>query len=297
MITRILRAGDATNRRTAGPRVPGVDAIEICLWIFAGACVATWLLSVITREYSWVDRLWSLIPVAYVAVFAAAAEPVNARLIVMLVLVSLWAARLTFNFARKGGYAPGGEDYRWKVLRERMTPEQFHVFNAGFITVYQNLILLLICLPAYTALQHPTSFGFLDVLATVAFLALLAGETLADQQQWDFHERKYAAIVAGKTPESQFLQTGLFRYSRHPNFFFEQAQWWVIYLFGAIAAGSLFQWTIIGAVLLTLLFVGSTVFTESITKSKYPEYADYQATTSAIVPWFPRRQQLTTVSE
>ena len=267
-----------------------MDAIEICLWIFAGACVVTWLLSVITREYSWVDRLWSLIPVAYVAVFAAAAEPANARLIVMLVLVSLWAARLTFNFARKGGFAPGGEDYRWAVLRGRMKPWQFQLFNLGFITIYQNLILLLICLPAYTALQHPTPFGLLDVLATLAFLAFLVGETIADQQQWDFHERKFAAVVAGKAPESQFLTTGLFRFSRHPNFFFEQAQWWVIFLFGAIAAGSLLQWTVIGAVLLTLLFVGSTAFTESITKSKYPEYADYQRTTSILVPWIPSQR-------
>jgi steroid 5-alpha reductase family enzyme len=53
----------------------------------------------------------------------------------------------------------------------------------------------------------------------------------------------------------------------------------------------------LGAVLLTALFIGSTIFTESITRSRYPEYADYQATTSAIVPWVPRRPRLTTVSE
>ena len=96
-------------------------------------------------------------------------------------------------------------------------------------------------------------------------------------------------IAAGRTPRPRFLQTGLFRFSRHPNFFFEQAQWWVVFVFGAIAAGSLWQWTVLGAVLLTLLFVGSTRFTESITRSRYPEYADYQRRTSAVVPWFPRR--------
>jgi steroid 5-alpha reductase family enzyme len=243
----------------------------------------------VTREYSWTDRIWSLVPIAYVAVFAVAADPTDARLVLMLVLVAAWGARLTFNFARKGGYAPGGEDYRWPVLRARMRPWQFQLFNLFFISIYQNLILLAICLPAYTAYSHPTPLGALDVIAAAAFLAFLAGETIADQQQWTFHQRKAALVEAGGTPSPRFLTTGMFRYSRHPNFFFEQAQWWVFFVFGAIAAGSVLQWTVVGAVLLTLLFLGSTAFTESITKSKYPEYGDYQRTTSALIPWFPAR--------
>jgi steroid 5-alpha reductase family enzyme len=96
--------------------------------------------------------------------------------------------------------------------------------------------------------------------------------------------------VAGREPRPRFLQSGLFRYSRHPNFFFELGQWWVIFFFGAIAARSVLQWTVIGAVLLTVLFIGSTMFTESISRSRYPEYTRYQATTSPIVPWPPRRR-------
>jgi steroid 5-alpha reductase family enzyme len=266
-----------------------VSALSVCLWIFAGACAGTWLLSVVTREYSWVDRLWSVIPVAYLAVFAGYAGFRDARLDTMLALVALWGARLTFNFARKGGYAPGGEDYRWAVLRERLPGWRFQLFNAGFISVYQNVILLLISLPALTALRHRTPFGVPDALAAAAFLGLLVGETVADQQQWDFQRWKRAQVDAGRVPEQRFRRTGLFRYSRHPNFFFEIAQWWVLFLFGAIAARSVLQWTVLGAVLLTSLFVGSTRFTEQISRSRYPEYADYQATTSAVVPWFPRR--------
>jgi steroid 5-alpha reductase family enzyme len=66
----------------------------------------------------------------------------------------------------------------------------------------------------------------------------------------------------------------------------------VFFVIGAVAAGSLLQWTVLGAALLTLLFIGSTRFTESITLAKYPEYAEYQATTSSIIPWAPRRPQL-----
>ena len=121
----------------------------------------------------------------------------------------------------------------------------------------------------------------------MVFLACLVGETIADQQQWNFQQWKKSQSA----PRRQFVQSGLFRYSRHPNFFFEQAQWWVIFAFGAIAAGSVAQWTVVGAILLTLLFVGSTRFTESISLERYPEYSAYQGTTSAVIPWLPRKAQ------
>jgi steroid 5-alpha reductase family enzyme len=265
-----------------------MNALLPGLWILAGACATVWVLSLVTHEHSWVDRIWSIIPIAYVAVFAAKAGFDDARLDTMLVLVALWGVRLTFNFARKGGYAPGGEDYRWPILRSRMPRWRFQVFNLFFITIYQNVLLFLITLPAYTALRHGTRFGVLDVIATVVFVGCLAGETVADQQQWLFQSAKQRVVAAGGDPWPRFLTTGLFRYSRHPNFFFEQAQWWVVFAFGAIAAGSVFQWTVAGAALLTLLFVGSTRFTESISLSRYPEYAEYQETTSAVIPWFPK---------
>ncbi|MDN4595799.1 DUF1295 domain-containing protein [Leifsonia virtsii] len=266
-----------------------MEPIIVCLWILAAVCAATWALSLITNEHSWVDRIWSIVPVVYVWVFAGAAGLTDVRLDLLAVLVTLWGARLTFNFARKGGYAPGGEDYRWQVLRGRMSPSAFQLFNLFFIVIYQNVLLLLIALPAWTAYQHRTPLTPLDVILAAVFLAFLTGETIADQQQWRFHQRKNLEIAAGRQPSPRFLQTGLFKYSRHPNFFFEQAQWWVVFLFGCVAAGSLLQWTVIGPLLLTGLFIGSTVFTESISRSRYPEYAEYQARTSPVVPWFPGR--------
>ncbi len=259
--------------------------------VVAGAvCAFTWIVSLVTKEHSWVDRLWSIVPVVYVWIFAAFAGFTDVRLIVMAALVTVWGARLTFNFARKGGYS-GTEDYRWAVLRARMTRPQFELFNIFFIVIYQNTILVLISLPALTAYEHRgTPFGVLDAVVAVAFLGLLIGETVADQQQWVFHLAKKAG---GADFRPRFLSTGLWRFSRHPNFFFEQAQWWALFLFGAVAAGSLAQWTVLGAVLLTILFIGSTKFTESITLSKYPEYANYQATTSPIVPWPPRSNRAT----
>ena len=257
--------------------------------ISGAACLFAWIASLITGDTSWVDRMWSIVPAVYVWVFAEFANFTNARLDVMAAVVTLWGVRLTFNFARKGGYS-GVEDYRWPVLRSRMPPWQFQLLNFFFIVIYQNVILVLITLPAWTAYQHrgSTPYGALDVVLALVFLACTLGETIADEQQWKFQSHKLAEVKEGRSPSAQFLESGLFRFSRHPNYFFELAQWWIFFLMGAVAAGSLFQWTIVGAFLLSVLFVGSTRFTESITLSRYPDYEDYQSRTSAVVPWLPR---------
>lgn len=271
-----------------------MEPLTLTIAVAAVVSAACWVLSLITRDTSWVDRAWSIVPIVYVWIFAGAALGSgvdSARLVVMALLATAWGARLTFNFARKGGYT-GTEDYRWAILRGRLKPWQFQLFNLLFIIGFQMTLLVLITLPAHIALMHPAPLTLWDVVFAVLFLALLVGETVADQQQWDFHRRKAAGEASG------FLTDGLFRYSRHPNFFFEQAQWWVFYAIGAAAAvasglgflGGALNWTIIGPALLTVLFIGSTIFTESISASRYPEYAQYRRTTSMIVPWIPRAQ-------
>jgi steroid 5-alpha reductase family enzyme len=269
-----------------------MDPLLVVLIVAGAASAFCWIASLVTKDTSWVDRLWSVVPVVYVWIFAVAALGAGenaTRLVVMALLVTAWGARLTFNFARKGGYT-GMEDYRWAILRGRMKPWQFQLFNLFFIVLYQNALLVLITLPAYAAWQHPAPFSGWDAAFAVVFAAFLVGEYIADQQQWDFHQAKKAA---GGTLEPGFVTTGLFAYSRHPNFFFEQAQWWVFYALGAVAVvaegGGWLNWTIVGAALLTLLFIGSTVFTESITAAKYPAYAEYRRTTSMLVP-LPRRR-------
>ena len=263
-----------------------MSPLVLTVIIAAAACAFAWIASLLSGDTSWVDRMWSIVPVIYVWVFAVAAHLANARLDVMASLVTVWGVRLTYNFARKGGYS-GVEDYRWAVLRSSMSPWQFQLFNLFFIVLYQNALLVLITLPAWTAYQHrSTSFGPLDVLLTVLFLLFTIGETVADQQQWDFHQWKKSEVDAGRTPSPRFLQRGLFGLSRHPNYFFELAQWWVVFFFGALAARSILEWTVIAPILLTLLFVGSTRFTEKISLSHYPEYELFQRSTSPVIPWF-----------
>ena len=274
-----------------------MSPLALTVTFAAVACACAWIPSLITGDTSWVDRMWSIVPIIYVWVFASYAHLRNPRLDVMAALVTVWGVRLTYNFARKGGYS-GVEDYRWAVLRASMRSWQFQLFNLFFIVLYQNALLVLIALPAWTAYQHrSTSFGAIDALLSVLFLLFTVGETVADQQQWDFHQWKSAEVAAGRAPNPRFLQSGLFRFSRHPNYFFELAQWWVVFLFGAVAAQSVLEWTLIGPFLLTLLFVGSTRFTEQISRSKYPEYELFQRSTSAVVPWFAHSVAIVKVPE
>lgn len=270
------------------PRVvAAADPFVVALWACAALAVACWLVSVVTGNASQVDRIWSLAPPGYVLWFAARAGFTDVRLDLMAALTAAWGLRLTWNFARKGGYRWRDEDYRWPELRRLLGPTWFQVLNATFIAPYQNLLLLLIAAPAYVAWQaRGTPLGWLDHAAAAAFVLFLAGETVADQQQWRFQTAKQARRARGEPVHAEFVTTGLFGYCRHPNFLCEQAMWWAVYLFAVSAMGVWINWSITGAVLLTLLFQGSTAFTERLTLAKYPSYADYQRTTPRLLPFF-----------
>ena len=194
----------------------------------------------------------------------------------------------------------GEQDYRWPELQRRMRAYSaknyhlmWHAFNATFVAPYQNVLLLLITLPASVAYEYAGQpLNVVDYAAASLFLCALALETAADQQQWVFQQSKYGKMrrLAKHTADYTrgFLTTGLFAYSRHPNFFAEQCLWVAFYLFSVAAAPhTLLNWTAVGAVLLILLFQGSTRFTEDVTGKKYKAYSEYQRTVSKLVPLPP----------
>lgn len=265
------------------------DALTLAFYGCALAALWCWVASLVTGNYSQVDRLWSILPVLYVFHFAAHGGFTDARLALMATLAVGWGTRLTYNYARKGGYRPGGEDYRWPELQAALGPVAFQVLNATFVAPFQNVLLLLLATPAYVAsLSRGHPLNALDYAAATLFLAFFLGEAIADEQQWRFQTEKKKRQASGERSGKGFITTGLFRYSRHPNFFCEQGMWWSFYLFAVAASGHWVHWPIAGAAILTLLFQGSTTLTERITLRKYPDYADYQRTTSRMVPWPPK---------
>ena len=260
---------------------PFGTALDLCLVLAA----LVWLMTAITRECSWVDRLWSISPPVYCLLVAAAADFDSARLKLMAALVTLWGVRLTFNFARKGGYWKGGEDYRWPVVRERLGPIQFQLLNIVFISFGQMLLIWLFTAPIHQAwvwLDAPLTW--LDALAAALFLVLLLGETVADEQMWAFQQDKKRKVAAGESVEQPFLRSGLYACSRHPNYFCEIGMWWVFYLFAVAASGQWLHWSGLGFILLTALMISSTRLGETISLGKYPAYGEYQASTPRLVP-------------
>ena len=108
-------------------------------------------------------------------------------------LCLMWGSRLTYNFARKGGYSfppwKGEEDYRWVIVRKWPSLQNrvmWELFNIGFICVYQLALLFLIVSPCLAAVTSSVPFGLLDMIATALFLMFLFGETVCDGQQWVF---------------------------------------------------------------------------------------------------------------
>ncbi|MXY51089.1 MAG: DUF1295 domain-containing protein [Gammaproteobacteria bacterium] len=265
---------------------PFGSALELCLVLI----VFCWVAAIVLRENVWLDRVWSLCPPIYCLLVAARDGFDSARINLMTLLVLLWAVRLTFNFARKGGFRRGGGDYRWVVVEERLGPLRFQIANILFIVPSQLLLIWLFTSPIHQAWLSPHApLGWLDAVAAVVFVAFLAGQTVGDQQMWTFQQDKKRKAEAGEEIEQPFIDTGLFRYSRHPSYLCEIGMWFAFYLFAVSASGDWLHWTGLGFIFLSGQMVGSVRLTETISIEKYPTYAQYQASTPMLVP-LPRRQ-------
>jgi len=267
----------------------------------------------ITDKYSWVDKLWSIVPVYYAWCFGTTdlgehqslasgilgngISQGYSRNVAAASIISVWGVRLSYNFWRKGGYAWEGEDYRWPIIKERVSPFVFQVFNFVFISIIQNVLLLLLVSPLYVGWAVKSAggrhggdqFNAFDAAAIFSTVFFIIFESIADQQQWNFHQRKKANKYRNaEERKKKFLTSGLWRYSRHPNFFAEQAFWWSQCLFASAATHQLIGWWLVAPFFLSLLFQGSTDLTETISASKYKaEYAKYQKTTSRLFPMPP----------
>ena len=281
---------------------PALDVTQIetlkLLGVLCG-CSALYCFAVgeLTGNNSQMDKLWSLLPIAYTWIIAAKGG-MSPRLVTMACLATLWGSRLTFNFARKGAYSwkfwEGEEDYRWKVLRARKEFQphwKWVLFNLFFISIYQNALVLMTTFPALVLMGSDKPFNGLDILAAALMLGFIIYETVADEQQWRFQSTKWKMLNEGKKLQALpapynkgFNTTGLWGLSRHPNYFAEQSIWVCFYLFTVAGGIGILNWSLIGALLLIVLFQGSSSFGEEISSGKYPEYARYCRQVSRFLP-------------
>ncbi|MBQ3353885.1 MAG: DUF1295 domain-containing protein [Bacteroidales bacterium] len=272
---------------------PALNALQIetlkTIGIVAGcSALLCFTLGEITRNNSQVDKIWSLLPIVYCWIIAAKGG-MHPRLIVMAVLATLWGLRLTYNFARKGAYKlrfwEGEEDYRWEKVRALPFLQNRGVwmaFDLFFISGYQNALILMLTFPALVSMGSSAPFGVMDAVAAVLMFGFILYETIADEQQWAFQTKKWSMIKSGKKLEELpapynkgFNTIGLWSVSRHPNYMAEQSIWVSLYLFSIGAGVGIINWSMIGALLLIVLFTSSTNLVEGISSDKYPEYTNY----------------------
>lgn len=273
------------------------------------------VVSEVNRNWSQVDRVWSILPSVYhvhYAVWARLNGLPTSKIDNVLVFSLIWTTRLTYNYWRRGGYNIGSEDYRWNLIKGWIGTPAFFLLNVLFTSSIQSVscryrpwtaltilkvLLFLVTTPAYlilvTSLVKP-EMSFIDQVFAKLLIGLVALEWFADGAQWRYYEAKHAYQKTGTVQkgyiraqlERGFNTTGLFKYSRHPNFAAEQSIWVFIYVWGCVATLSFYNWTIAGPISYLLVFAGSTPLTEYISSSKYPEYKIYQQRVGRFLPKF-----------
>lgn len=207
-------------------------------------------------------------------------SPLSWKSWAILALTLIWATRLSsYIFLRNSGK---GEDFRYKKWREEWKDS---FYWRAYLQVFflQGCFLFIIGLPIWMSILSPQTAIQNDLLATLGIVLWLIGflfEAISDYQMASFREQK-------PHPHA-IMRYGLWRYSRHPNYFGESLLWWGIYL---IAVSNLAPgWTIVGP--LTLTFLLMKVSGVPMLEKKYEgnqEYLDYQRKTPSFFPWFPKK--------
>ena len=259
-----------------------VDGFNPIMIVAAADFIGTIIIfgfSYLFNNSSLYDPYWSVAPPLIAIYWLSFGIPVSGNhfwQIVVLAVVLVWAIRLTLNWAvRWGGIQH--EDWRYAAIRERQGRSYWLVSFFG-IHLMPTILVFLGCLSLIPALAAArSSVNVLDILAAMITAAAIIIETRADFEVTRFQKLN---------PDHKLLlKTGLWAYSRHPNYFGEILFWWGIYLFG-LAANPNYWWFIIGPISITLLFIFISIpMIEKRMLARRPEYVEYMANTP---PLFPR---------
>jgi len=235
--------------------------------------LATWLVSLIMRDASIVDIVWGLgfVLVAWIALGTGGADT---RSWLVTVLTSVWGLRLAGYLAWRN--LGKGEDFRYQAMR-RKYGSSFPIVSLFVVFGLQGLLMWIVSLPVQAA--HGGDVGILDGLGVGLWALGLYFETAGDLQ--------LAAFKRNPSNKGKVLNTGLWRYTRHPNYFGDFCVWWGLYLI-AFAGGA--WWTALGPIAMTALLMkysGAGLLEKTIT-SRRPGYEEYVRTTNTFFPGPPK---------
>ena len=255
------------------------------LWRVLAADVAATLVvfacSMAVRNSSLYDPYWSVAPPFVVLFWAAEASAgtVPLRQVLVGMLVFAWGARLTMNWAR-GWQGLSHQDWRYVNLYAQSPMPSWLVSLLG-IHLFPTVQVYLGCLALLPAVARGTQpAGILDLAALIVTAGAIVIETVADEQLRAFNRTKVSGDI---------LASGLWRYSRHPNYFGELAFWWGLWLFGLAADPGTWWWTLIGPVAMTAMFLFASIpMLDQRSLERRPGYAEHMQRVSTLVPWFPR---------
>ena len=250
------------------------------LALIAVLALLTWIASLVRCDTSLVDRMWSLMIAGPAIVYALQASWTSPRAIATLALVVAWGARLAAYITwRNWGH---GEDRRDREIRARNQPN-FAFKSLYLVFALQMVLAWIVSAPTLAALAGKRDSGALDIAGIVVALVGFLFEAIGDAQM--------AAFKADPANRGQVMDRGLWRTTRHPNYFGETCFWWGLWLLAIAAGGAAAIWTVLSPALMTVLLlkVSGVALLEKDIGERRPAYRDYIARTNAFIPG-PRKK-------
>jgi steroid 5-alpha reductase family enzyme len=249
------------------------------LAVILGLMTLLWLVSLLLKNSSIVDIFWGTgFVISNWVYFALTPDGVLLRKLLIGILVTVWGLRLSLYILRRNWGK--GEDFRYQVWRREAGPAWWW---RSFFKVFllQGILMWVISAPLLAAQFYPgpAHLTVLDFLGALVWLVGFFFEAVGDLQ--------LARFKADPAHKGKVMDRGLWRYTRHPNYFGDSAQWWGYYLIAALDGG---WWTIFSPVIMTLFLLrvsGVTLLEKTL--AARPGYEEYIKTTSAFIPWFPKR--------
>lgn len=245
----------------------------------AALMLAVWLLSLVQKDASIVDTFWGLGFVLIAVVCFVTTSGYRERKMVVSLLAISWGLRLaTHIFWRNKGK---GEDFRYRAMRARFG-DRFPIVSLFTVFGLQGLLMWIISLPLQIAQisREPARLTWFDSAGAAVWLIGFLFESVGDLQ--------LARFKADPRNKGKVMDRGLWRYTRHPNYFGDALLWWGFFVIALSTSAGV--WTVISPIIMTGLLMkvsGVALLEKTLTKTK-PEYRDYVGRTSAFFPWMPR---------